>query len=115
MANIYDWTVNAVTTETTLTVADSGKTYTNEGTSTKIIFNLPPAVANLMYTFIVQDSDGLRIIANTGDTIRIGSTVSKLAGYVENLTIGNMIKLVAINATEWIAEYQIGTWTIEIS
>jgi len=91
---------------------DSGTTFTNEGTTAKRDFNLPAAAAGLEYNFIVQDSDGLKIIAAAGDTIRNGAAVSAAAGYVENTTIGSSITLIAINATEWVTKHSpIGTWT----
>jgi folate-dependent tRNA-U54 methylase TrmFO/GidA len=62
-------------------------------------------------TFIVQDGDGIRITAASGDTIRIAGTVTAAAGYVESTTIGNTVTLVAINATEWMATAVNGTWT----
>lgn len=105
--------VAQATTPKALAAGDSGNTYTNEGASAQIVFTLPPAVANLVFAFIVNDDDGIRVTANTGDTIRLGATVSKAAGYIENAVIGSVIKLTAINATEWIAEYWVGTWTVE--
>jgi hypothetical protein len=91
---------------------DSRTTYTNESTTAQVNFNLPGAVAGLEYTFIVQDADGIQITAATGDTIRNGATVSAAGGTAASTTIGNVIKLTAINATEWITTSVIGTWTI---
>lgn len=95
-----------------LTSTDSGKVYTNEGASAEIVFNLPTAAADLNYTFIVQDANGIQINANTGDTIRVAASVSASAGLIETATVGNVVKLVAINATEWIAVSYVGTWTV---
>lgn len=97
----------------TVAETDSPRVYTNEGATGKIQFNLPVAVAGLEFTFIVQDSDGLRIVANTGDTIRILDKVTKATGYVESTTIGDFIRLKAINTTEWIAIPAGGDWTVE--
>jgi len=91
--------------------SETDKTLTNEGATAKNYHTLPTAVAGLTFTFIVQDADGIRVVANTGDTIRVAGTVSASAGYTESTTVGDVITLVAINATEWIAISYVGTWT----
>src|SRR4051794_33522254 len=96
----------------TITVAESGSVYSNEGASAIAPFILPPAAASLNYSFIVQDADGIRVTAASGDTIRIAGTASGLAGKIENTTIGSTVKLTAINATEWIGSVGAGTWTV---
>ncbi len=90
---------------------DAGKTITNEGAAAKAIFTLPPAVAGLKYRFIVQDADGIRVTANTGDTIRNAASVSGAAGYIENTTIGSVVDVECLNATQWFVTNLIGTWT----
>ncbi len=94
-----------------LAATDSNKVYTNEGSTAQNYHTLPTAVAGLMFTFIVQDADGIRVTANTGDTIRIGNQVSASAGRIDSTTIGSAVILVAINATEWVAISSVGTWT----
>ncbi len=98
-----------------LTAAESGKVLTNEGAGAKNYHTLPAAVAGLNYTFIIKDSDGMRIVAGAGDTIRIANTVSVAAGYIDSTTIGSVVTLVAINATEWMASTDEGTWAVETS
>jgi hypothetical protein len=99
-------------TPVTVLATDSRTVFTNEGASAEIVFNLPTAVAGLEYTFIVQDADGIQINASTGDTIRIANSVSATAGLIESATIGNSVRIVAINATQWIATSVVGTWTV---
>lgn len=94
----------------TISAAESGTTFTNEGATGRDDFTLPDAVAGLTYRFVVQDSDGIRVIAATGDTIRVGALVSGAAGRIDNATIGSVVELVAINATEWYATATVGTW-----
>ena len=96
-----------------LTANESGKILTNEGATARNYHTLPTAVAGLTFQFVVQDSDGMRIAANTGDTIRVAGSASGSAGYIQNATIGSAIRLVAINATEWIAASYVGTWTVD--
>jgi hypothetical protein len=99
-------------TPLSLTANDSGKVYTNEGASAQIVFNLPTAAAGLDFTFIVQDADGIQVVAASGDTIRIAASATPAAGNISTTTVGNTVKLVAINATEWVAVYYVGTWTV---
>ncbi len=95
-----------------ITTDDSGTVFTNEGATGEAYLNLPSAAAGLTYTFCVQDADGLRIVADTGDTIRLSSTVSASAGYAESTTIGSTVTLTAINSTEWIGMSINGTWSV---
>ena len=95
-----------------LTELESGKVFTNEGVSAANYHTLPAARAGLTYTFVVQDTDGIRVVAGAGDTIRITASATPAAGYVEAATIGNCITLVAINATEWVSIATVGTWTV---
>lgn len=92
-------------------IDDSGTVFTNEGSSAKNYHSLPTAVANLHAEWIVQDADGIRIVAAAGDTIRVKDKVTATAGYIESTTIGSIVRLVCINATEWIAMEIGGTWT----
>jgi len=90
---------------------ETGRIYTNEGVTAANYHTLPLAAVGMQYTFVVQDADGLRVVANTGDTIRISANVTAAAGYVESTTIGSTVTLTAINATEWIATSKGGVWT----
>jgi hypothetical protein len=96
----------------TIVAGDSGKTFTNEGSTTKIDFTLPAAAAGQVNTFIVQDPDGLRVVAAAGDSIRLGGAVSALAGNLDSTSVGSSVTLQAINATEWMATAYGGLWAV---
>jgi len=97
-----------------LVSTEQGKTLTNEGATALNYHTLPTAAAGLQFTFIVQDTDGLRITAAAGDTIRLFQQESAVAGYINNSgEKGAAITLVAINATEWVATTIIGNWTFD--
>lgn len=98
-------------TPNAIAATESGTVFTNEGVTAKNYHTLPSAVAGYKFTFIVQDADGMRIVANTDDTIRVIDKVTAAAGYIESTTIGSVVTLIAINATEWIATSIHGTWT----
>jgi hypothetical protein len=103
--------VDARTSALSIVANRTNAIFTNEGATSQVVLTLPTAAANLIYSFVVQDADGLRVTAASGDTIRIAGTATAAAGYVENATIGSTLTLVAINATEWIATSVNGTWT----
>jgi hypothetical protein len=97
-----------------LAAIESRKLLTNEGATAEAYHTLPSAAAGIEFTFVCVDTDGIRIVANTGDTIRLGGAVSAAAGYVRAAVLGNSVTLLAVNATEWIATSIVGTWTIDI-
>lgn len=95
-----------------LTAADSGTLITNEGATAESYQALPTAAPNLHYFACVQDADGIRFVANSGDTIRMATLVTSAAGYIESTTIGSCVHVIAINATEWFSETISGTWSV---
>jgi hypothetical protein len=84
---------------------------TNEGTTARVDRTLPNAAGGGNLCYAVQDTDGLRVIASSGDTIRIADKVTASAGYIESLAVGSIWCGVAINATEWFTFQIKGTWT----
>ena len=100
-----------VGTPNAINSASSSITYTNEGTTAKNYHTLPTAASELTFSFCTQDADGIRVVANTSDTIRVIDKVTAAAGYIESTTIGSCVTLIAINATEWFATDIHGTWT----
>lgn len=99
-------------TPVNLAAADVHKLLTNEGATAQIVVNLPAAAANLEVEGYVQDADGIKFVAAAGDTIRIEASVSPAAGYISSTTVGSAVRLVAINATEWVAVSFTGTWSV---
>lgn len=95
-----------------LTAGETGKALTNKGSSAKNYHTLPSARAGLSFVFVCEDSDGIRIVADSGDTIRIAASVTPAAGYVECATVGNVVTLHAIDDTQWIAVSYVGAWTV---
>lgn len=104
--------VEAHTGDDTLTDVESFSIHTNEGAAGLVTLTLPTAVAGLTFTFYIQAAQTLTITAASGDTIRNAGTVSAAAGNISDNTVGNLVKLIAVNATEWITESIVGTWTI---
>lgn len=101
-----------ITSPETIAVTDSRKVITNEGASGSVTYNLPTAAAGLEVIFIVHTAQNMVVTANTSDTIRIAAGVSSAAGTATNGTIGGVLHLVCLNATEWFAISSTGTWTL---
>ena len=95
-----------------LIAAESGKVLTNEGATALNYHTLPTAAAGLVFEFFVQDADGIRVTANTGDTIRLAGSVSATAGRIDSTTVGSVVRLVAVNATEWVGTSIVGSWSV---
>lgn len=95
-----------------VTAGMSGNYFTNEGASGEINFNLPTPAAGLQYWFACQDSDGIKVTATGSGTIRVGNSVSIANGYISSSTVGSIVHMVALNATEWFCE-STGSWTVE--
>ena len=91
--------------------SDSFNIFHNEGSTAANYHSLPTAATGYQFTYVVQDGDGLRVTASTGDTIRSVASVTSSGGYIESTTIGSSITIVAINATEWMATSISGTWS----
>ncbi len=116
IASVYDTLsrlVLPVSGGASLASTDSSENWiSNEGAGSLATFNLPSADASLFFSFIVEDSDGIKIVANSGDTINIGGSVSAAAGYAQSTLVGSTLTLIAVNATEWIATSALGTWSV---
>lgn len=98
---------------TALVALDSGKRINNTGTTVKAAFTLPTAAAGLHFYVDNVDSDGIRVNANTGDTIRLVDTTSAAAGYVESVRTGSSLHLVAVDDTTWHCDMPVGTWGVD--
>lgn len=94
-----------------IALIESRTAFTNEGATAANYHTLPTASAGLVFEFVVQDADGMRIVAGAGDTLRVIDKVTAAAGYIESTTIGSVVRLMAINATEYVATSIHGVWT----
>jgi hypothetical protein len=96
-----------------LAAADSKTVLTNLGAAALVTQNLPAAAAGLEFIAVVRDADGLKLVAAAGDTIRIGTSVTPAAGYIESTELGASIRLMALDDTAWVAiGTPQGTWTV---
>lgn len=96
-----------------LAATESGTLLTNEGVTAENHHDLPTASAGLQFEFYSQDSDGMQINAATGDTITTTTGTSATGGFISCAAAGAWIRLVAINATQWVEMGERGTWSID--
>lgn len=90
-----------------LTVAESGRTIVGRPLSEKANFILPPAAADLEFTFFIADADSGRLVAATGDSIiAADGTASKVTG-----TVAGSVTVKAADTTRWFMINPVGTWT----
>ena len=76
---------------------------------------LPSAAAGMVFTFMCNHTDGIRVTAAAGDKIQMNGLTSKVAGYAESTIAGSVVRLICVDTTEWIADTIIGTWDLETS
>jgi hypothetical protein len=93
---------------------ESNRTYLAANTTAMAQVSLPAAAAGYTFKFVVTVAQGLRIRAFTSDTIRIGSTVTAAAGYVQSTTVGDYLELIAVSSSAWIARSPIQGWTVGV-
>lgn len=103
--------VAARTSNASETTADAFATLTNAGAAALVERTLPGAAAGLSYTFVVLDTDGIKVIAAAGDNIRVMDKITASAGYIQSTTIGSIVTLVAVDSTTWVSTSIHGAWT----
>lgn len=110
----------------TLTISLSDFTYTDEAMSFAAASNngyfvtgaatatMPAAPSQGdRIEFIVDTASTLTVTANAGQTLRIGSSLSAVAGTAANNARGDAVTFIYRAAdTEWLALSVIGTWTV---
>ncbi|MBN2455742.1 MAG: hypothetical protein JXB29_04260 [Sedimentisphaerales bacterium] len=105
-------TVEAHTSDDTLTVAESGSIHTNLGAGGTVTLTLPAsASAGTVFTFAVQAAYGLRVDPGSA-TIRddSGQTADK---YKVADAIGECLAVAADSNGDWVTIAKNGTWTEE--
>lgn len=107
--------VFAKTADYTVTVADSGKTFTTVGAAGTVVFALPAAVVGLKYRFRVGAAQELRIDPDGTEVIALPSTgVAGAAGkYLTANADGETVEIECTKAGQWSVYGFTGTWTAE--
>lgn len=103
----------AKTTNYTATTANLGTVFSNFGTSQQVTNTLPSAVAGYTYTFLVEATNGVQVVAAAGNRIQIAASQSADGGNIVSTNIGNVVTLcVGASGTNWFAISHEGTWTV---
>ncbi len=105
--------VSAPADTTVLTAVESRNVITNNGAGGARALTLPTAAAGIDFDFAVTVAQYLRINAAAGDQIQLSGTTSAVAGYIRSNVVGATVRLVAIDATTWMAIAINNTWTVD--
>ena len=104
--------VVAKTGNYTILSGDNGKVITNEGAAGQVDLTLDNLAVDFVITILVKAAFTLKVIADTGETIRIVTDISATAGFADSATVGSSITLVKTNATDWDAVISQGVWSV---
>jgi hypothetical protein len=97
-----------------VSATESGRSENNTGASARADRTLPDApTVGFIYRAFVNDTDGIKIIANTGDTIYVAGVASAAAGYICSATVGTSVTCEAVSATVWVCDTN-GTWAMDL-
>jgi len=99
--------VEIVTESDTLTADQSGLLSIYRPLAAKADTELPTAAKGLVFEFMIADTDSLLIKAASGDSL----ITSAGAAYKTQSSVAGTVKLIAIDATRWVMQYTLGTWT----
>lgn len=94
----------------TVTVAESGALFTNDGASDVITFTLPAASEGLIYTFLEQDNHVVYV--DPDGTEQIMSETGTAGDYIVSTAQYDSITLVS-DGSNWYVTEVIGTWDEE--
>lgn len=92
-------------------VTESGTVLTNAGSGGAAAHTLPAAAAGLEYTFVVMAAQELRVTPAAGDVINIAGVAAEAAEYWTANAVGEVLHLIAVDGTNWVAISSTGTWT----
>lgn len=104
--------VVAKTGNYTVLTTDTNKHFDNTGAGGEVDFTLPAAASGLQYCFAVTAAQTLKVIANTGDKIAIGTSNSAASGNISNNAVYGSVCLEAHGTGQWFATSHEGTWTV---
>jgi hypothetical protein len=102
-----------------VTVADSGKTFSNTGAAAEVDFTLPASAVGLEYSFVLTVAQLVKILPNGNDQIGTASTatvpatgVLNTAGHgIDASAIGCTVTLLCAKAGQWDVMSSAGAWT----
>ena len=105
----------AVSTNDTVTAAESGKVFLMSGDSTnEIMMTLPAAAAGLTYTFVSINPDAQKFKINPNGTDQLVFSTSAAGNRIVSAgNISDAVTVVSSDDTVWAVIPLIGTFTVE--
>lgn len=97
----------------TILPANNHATFTNEGAVALAAFVLPKAIPGLRYSFAVQNTNGIKITATQGATIRVGAAPPTVVnGSAASVALGSTLSLAAGSTADnnWVTTAVNGVW-----
>ena len=95
--------------------SESNRSFTNEGASGAVTFNLPNTYATVGFHcwFVVAVAASLNIVPYGSDTIRIATALTTQGnGKITASVVGSTIHLICTQVNKWVALSQEGVWTV---
>ena len=113
---LVEQNTDVAATPKAIAAVDSGKTFHNTTAAALNCYTLPSGSGFIGHVqrFIVMDADGIKVSASGTETITIDSTTGAVDGYATSTTIGNVLELTKVTATQWVATTAIGTWQLSV-
>ncbi len=109
--------LTAKTEDYAITAGDllGNQSFTNTGATAVVTITLTAGAVNNQVSFIVTDTDGLRIDPNGSENFVDFTQSSTADKYISSSTVGSSITITWNNATsgEWQITDQVGIWDIE--
>jgi hypothetical protein len=102
---------NTLTADATLTAAQSGQYFNNEGAANDITVTLPNADPGLNYAIYVRGTKKVKIQAQTSDPISVGGIVTDSNVWIQNNVADSFVKLFCTAPHVWTCEVLQGDWT----
>jgi hypothetical protein len=88
--------------------------FTNTGSTSEIIMLLPPGDSKYRINVIITSNFNFKFVANSMETIRYLTMVSKPGGSIASSSIGDELQL-DWNGVQWIANILGTSWQLETS
>ena len=103
----YLESVQVVLADSTLVAGTSGTTYIARPVAAKTTVTLPAATVGLNYTIFGADTDSIRVVAATNDSLITSAGVA----WKTIATAAGTVKVTCYATNKWLMAFTLGTWT----
>ena len=111
-------TTTSTNTPLTLASSQSGQWWSNFGASAMQAVTLPVIGTDIGLQFggLISDTDGLRVNAGAGQTVRVTlattTNLSTVGGYAQSVTNGAGIVFTAVTTNAYVGRHVTGIWSV---